>query len=200
LKLRSAVAKIKGGNFMEIYGLFGRILEPPGPSLSDQVNQCISILAPSEAAGLMNRFKTFVEETPFRRIAEIYNQTFSLGGVCYPYVGYHLLGDGSHRRLFLDGLIEQYQIYDFSAAQELPDHLGVMLQFLAKGKDEEEIDEMISLCIIPSLRRMLEGFEDRATPYAEVLQALLLVLQEGQGIQGDRAPVKIEVQEFSLGR
>ncbi len=165
---------------MEIYSLFGHILEPPGPSFTDQVNECITLLTPfrQEAADLMNRFKTFVEQTPFRRIEKVHDDTFSLDGVCYPYVGYQLLGDGSHRRLFLDGLNELYQIYDFSAAQESPDHLGVMLRFLAEGEDREEIEDMISLYIIPSLRRMLEGCEDRATPYEEVLRALLLVLQE----------------------
>jgi nitrate reductase assembly molybdenum cofactor insertion protein NarJ len=79
--------------------------------------------------------------------------------------------------MFMDGLRELYQAYGFAAVREWPDHLGVMLQFLAEGKDEEEIDEMISLYVVPSLRRMLEGFEDRETPYEEVLQALLLVLQ-----------------------
>ena len=33
---------------MELYDLFARILEPPGPSLSDEVNECISMLAPSQ--------------------------------------------------------------------------------------------------------------------------------------------------------
>lgn len=187
---------------MEIYSLFGHILETPGPSLSDQVNECISLLTPfqSEAADLMNRFKTFVEQTPSSRTKQIYDETFNLEGVCYPYVGYHRLGDGSHRRMFLDGLIEEYQIYDFSGAQELPDHLGVMLEFLAKSKDEDEIEELISLCIIPALKKMLEGFEDRATPYQGVLQALLLVLQQGQGTQDDKPLVEMEVQEFPRGR
>ena len=187
---------------MEIYSLFGHILEPPGPLLSDQVNECISALTPfrQEVADLMNRFKTFVEETPFSRVKQIYDETFRLEGACYPYVGYHLLGDGSHRRLFLDGLKEQYQIYDFSAVRELPDHLGVMLQFLAKNEDEDEIDEMISLCILPSLRKMLEGFEEHATPYQSVLQALLLVLLEGQGTRDERTPVEIGTQEFLRNR
>jgi len=187
-------------NFMELYDLFAHILGPPGPSLSDQLNECISILAPSrwEAAGLMNRFKTFVDQTPISRMEKIYAETFSLKGVCYPYVGYYLFGDGSHRRMFLAGLEEQYQIYDFSAARELPDHLGVMLQFLAKDEDEEEIDEMISLCVIPALRRMLEGF-DRATPYREVLQALLLVLQEGETIQNEKMVPEME-EQFSSGK
>ncbi len=172
---------------MELYNLFARILEPPGPSLSDRVNECLCILAPSwgTAAGLMYRFKTFVEQTPISRMEKIYAETFSLKGVCYPYVGYHLFGDGGHRRMFRAGLEEAYRVYDFSSANELPDHLGVMLQFLAKDEDEEEREELISLSIIPALRRMVEGF-DRATPYRDVLQALLLVLQQGQTVRNER--------------
>ena len=180
-------------NSMELYELFAHILGPPGPSISVHVNECISILAPSrrEAACLMSRFKAFVEQTPISRMEKIYAETFSLHGACYPYVGYHLFGDGGHRRLFRAGLEEEYRIYDFSSARELPDHLGIMLQFLAKNEDEEEIDELISLSIIPALRRMLEGFE-RATPYREVLQALLLVLQKGQTTRNEKMVPEME--------
>ena len=183
---------------MELYDLFAHILEPPRPSLSKEVKECVSILAPSrwQAAVLMNRFKTFVDQTPFNRIEEIYAETFSLQGACYPYVGYHLYGDGNHRRMFLAGLEEQYQIYDFSAVQELPDHLGIMLQFLTKDEDEEEREELISLCMIPALKRMLEGLEDRPTPYKEMMQALLLLLQEGERTRDEKMVPKME-EEFS---
>jgi nitrate reductase assembly molybdenum cofactor insertion protein NarJ len=187
---------------MELHDLFADILEPPRPLLSDQLNECISILAPvrREAAGLMNRFKTFVKETPFSQIEEIYGETFSLKGVCYPYVGYHLLGDGSHRRMFLAGLEEQYQIHHFSAADEVPDHLGIMLRFLAQVRDEEEKEEMAFLYVLPALKRMLRGFVGRRTPYKGVLQALLLVLREGHETQNDQIPAGIEVPEFPYGR
>jgi len=183
---------------MELYDLFARILEPPGPSLSGRVNECLGILTPSwgNAAGLMHRFKTFVEQTPMSRMEKIYAETFSLGGVCYPYVGYHLFGDGSRRRLFRAGLEEAYRIHDFSSARELPDHLGIMLQFLAEDQDEEEIDELISLSIVPALRRMLAGF-DRATPYREVLQALLIVLQEREMVQNEKIAPEMEVESLS---
>ncbi len=67
---------------MELYDLFARVLEPPGPSLSGRVNECLGILTPSweNAAGLMYRFKTFVEQTPMSRMEKIYAETFSLGG------------------------------------------------------------------------------------------------------------------------
>ncbi len=69
-KLQFNMAKIAKQNVMGLYDLFARILEPPGPSLSDEVNECISVLAPSrgKAAGLMYRFKTFVEQTPISRM------------------------------------------------------------------------------------------------------------------------------------
>lgn len=175
-------------NLMELYDLFARILDSPEPSLVNRVNECLAIMIPSqpEAAVLMNQFKTFIEQTPFSRIEETYAETFSLQGPCYPYVGYHLFGDGGHRRLFLAGLEEHYQIYDFSAATKLPDHLGIMLEFLAKDQDEEERDELISLFMIPALKRMLESCEDRPTPYREMFRALLLLMKDGKKMQSEK--------------
>ena len=187
---------------MKLHDLFADILKPPRSLLSDRVNECISILAPSqrEAAGLMKEFKTFLDQTSLSRMEEVHTGSFDLHAGCYPYVGYHLFGDGSHRRMFLAGLEEEYQIYHFSAADELPDHLGIMLRFLAQVGDEDEKEEIISLCILPALKKMLGGFECRATPYKGVLQALLLVLQERQGAQDDKIPVEREVQEIPYGR
>ena len=181
---------------MKLYNLFADILEPPGLLLSDRVNQCISILASSlqEAAGLLNQFKTFLDQTPLSRKEEIYTGTFHVQTACYPYVGYHLFRDGSHRKLFLAGLEEQYQIYDFLAADELPDHLGIMLRFLAKDEDEEERDELISLWIIPALKRMLGGFEVETNPYKVLLRALLLVLQEGHEARDEKITVEMRVK------
>jgi len=187
---------------MKLHDLFADILEPPRPLLPDRVDECVSTLATSqrEAAGLMKQFKTFLDRTPLTRMGEIYTGTFGLQAGLYPYVGTHLFGDGSHRRMFLAGLEEQYQIYNFSTADELPDHLGIMLRFLAQVGDEEEREEMTFLYILPALKKMLKGFEDQATPYKSVFQALLLVLREGRGISDDRVPAGMETQEFPYGR
>ena len=184
-------------NQMELLNLFAHIFDPPGPFLFKLVDECVDMLTPSrpEAAVLMNQFKTFIEQTPFSRMEKIYVETFSPQGGCYPYVGYHLFGDGSHRRMFLAGLEEHYQIYHFSAASELPDHLGIMLRFLVEDEDEEERDELISLCMIPGLKRMLEGCEDKPTPYREVFQALLLLLREGEKSQIEKM-VSVMQEEF----
>jgi nitrate reductase delta subunit len=164
---------------LRLYQLFASLVEYPTPFLMDRVNECISLLTPlqHEAADLLGRFKTFLTLTPLSRMEEVYTATFDLDAVCYPYVGYHLFGDGNHRGMFLAGLKEHYQGSGFSAGNDLPDHLGVMLRFLAHSNDEGDREELLFLCIIPALKSMLDGFEDSANAYKGVLQALLLVLQ-----------------------
>ena len=69
-----------------------------------------------------------------------------------------------------------------------------MLRFLAKGEDEEERDELISLWIIPALKRMLGGFEVETNPYKVLLRALLLVLQEGHEARDEKITVEMRVK------
>ena len=114
-------------------------------------------------------------------------------------MGYHLFGDRNHRGIFLAGLKEHYQVFRFSAGNELPDHLGVMLRFLANEEDEEEREELIFLCIIPALKKMLEGFRS-SNPYKEVLQALLLMLQSDIRSEETGISTKAPSEEFRYER
>ena len=185
-----------------LYRLFADCLEYPTLLLSDRVNECISILTPfqAKAADLMRGFKTFLLQTPLGRMEEIYTHTFDLHGSCYPYVGYHLFGDGNHRGMFLAGLKEHYQVYHFSAGNELPDHLGVMLRFLANQEGEEDRDELIFLCILPALKKMLEGVRDRSNPYQGVLQALSLMLQSNTESEEAGMSPETGLEEFRYAR
>lgn len=188
--------------YRRLYPLFANLVEYPTPFLSDRVDECISLLTPlqREASDHVWGFKTFLSLTSFSRMGEIYANTFDLNGICYPYVGYHLFGDGDHRGMFLAGLKEHYQASDFSAGNELPDHLGVMLRFLGYIKDEGEREEFIFLSIIPALRKMLEGFRDRSNPYKGVLQALLLMLQSSIRPEETGISTKIGSEEFRYER
>ncbi len=187
---------------MRLYQLFADIFDYPGPSLLDKVNEAIAILPSLDgrAGGLLREFRDFLQRTPIRSIQELHRRTFDLESACYPYVGYHLYGDGNHRWIFLSGLKEHYRVFGFSTANEMPDHLGTMLRFLARNNDEEEKDELISLCFIPALERMIEIFRDKGNPYRGVLEALLLLLRCGQGA-GDREMSRDFVkEEFLYGR
>jgi nitrate reductase delta subunit len=131
---------------------------------------------------------------------EVYTSTFDFNAICYPYVGYHLFGDGSHRGMFLAGLKEHYQVSGFSAGNDLADHLGAMLRYVAYSEDEGEREELLFLFIVPSLKKMLEGFEDGANPYKRVLQALLLILQSSAKSEETKISTKIRSEECQYDR
>ncbi len=166
---------------MRLYETLAEMMDYPGPDLSQKVDEGIALSTPlhEEATRLLKEFRASLGTIPRETMEELYTRTFHAEAACFPYVGYHLFGDGNHRVAFLAGLKEHYQTRDFSAGNELPDHLGVMLRFLARDDDSEERDELLSLCILPALRKMVQGFRDEANPYQKLLKAILLLLQEG---------------------
>ena len=166
---------------MKLYELFSEIIDYPNPNLSKRLSECISLLSPlnEEGAALLKEFQGFLEKTPLGQMEEIYARTFDLQAICYPYVGYYLFGEDHWRSLFMAGLKEHYNFFDFSAGQELPDHLSVMLRFLSQQNNGER-EELISECILPALKKMVIGFEGKENPYTPVLQALFLILRESE--------------------
>jgi len=161
------------------YHLFAQILEYPKPGLSERIKECLSLLTSpnNEAKILLTKFQNFVDRTPLGCLEEIYTFTFDLQPVCCLYVGYHLFGEDQRRAILMARLKEHYSVHGFSLFNELPDHVGVILRFLAIENDEER-EELIALCIIPALKKMVKRFEGTTNPYGELLHALFLVLHE----------------------
>lgn len=102
---------------------------------------------------------------------ELFTRTFDLQMVCYPYVGYHLFGESFKRGAFLALLIEKYKSFDFrykgencdvGQMEELPDHMGLILEFLSTLEDKNEQQILVADALIPALNAMLGnfGFED----------------------------------------
>lgn len=190
---------------MNLYQRLAEVIDYPGPDLSQRVGDCVALSAPihEQASGLLKEFRAFLGKMPLDTIKELYTRTFDLEAICYPYVGYQLFGDGNQRGMFLAGLIEYYQIYDFSAGNELPDRLSVMLRFLARDEDKEEREELLSLCILPALRKMVQRFSDEENPYRKLLKAILLLLGEGDEAMTNvnhRVTRKTVAEEFCDGR
>lgn len=177
----------------DLYRLFADLLEYPTPALARQAEECWLRLAVANApaADLLHEFRRFVEQTPPARLEEIFAATFDLQAVCYPYVGYHLFGESYKRGQFMARLNEGYRQRGFSAGSELPDHVAIVLRFLALGSvdrvpERSEGDDfaqaLLSEGLIPALDKMALAFgEPAGNPYAAVIRALLLVLRNEEG-------------------
>jgi len=177
---------------MRLYQLLADLMEYPTPALAAQVNECVALLSAvnPQAAAVLGEFRAFVEQTPLPQLQELYTHTFDLQVVCYPYVGYQLFGESYKRGAFLARLNEGYRAHDFTAGNELPDHVAIVLRFLALGlgvsrpggEPNGETGDfgrtLLREGLLPALEKMAQTFgEDGGNPYRHVVQTLLLVAQ-----------------------
>lgn len=173
-----------------VFQLFAELLDYPWTNLTGVADECAALVAGRsvEAAVFLREFESFAEKTPLTRLEEIYTGVFELDATCHPYIGYHLFGESYKRSVFLLGLKERYRPYAVKCGVELPDHLAVMLRFLAVNGDLTETEEIISEGLHPALRKMLKSKDEeppdpdipkppaRGDEYRRVLQALRSVL------------------------
>lgn len=185
-----------------LFHLFAELLDYPQPGLLEALQEC-EILSASQvpaSAVLLQEFCRFAEETPLGRQQEIYTGTFDLDATYHPYIGYHLFGETYKRSAFLVGLKERYQECAFAFPEnQLPDHLPVVLRFLAVCPDGDMAGELIGEALLPALAKILKRDGEKAEgagedgeeptpespeeerqipPYTKVLEALSLVLQQ----------------------
>jgi nitrate reductase delta subunit len=161
--------------------LFAELLDYPTERLARQARACGGLVSGTcpEASALLDAFCDLVQGMPVGRLEEIYTRTFDLQSVCYPYVGYHLVGESYQRGAFLARLAEGYRAQGFSAGQELPDHICVVLRFLSLGSDGDRSFATVLLHegLVPALARMVACFDgESGNPYALAIRALWLLL------------------------
>ena len=175
-----------------LVGLLADLLDYPQPSLAESVRAC-KLLVEREtprAGRLLEAFVADLEAKSTARMQELYSGAFDLDtmsgteATCYPYVGHHLLGETYRRSRFMVGLIERYRAHGFEiAGGELPDHVLVMLRFLAVCDDDEVNEEIVGEALLPALGRMTGNGDDAVLDgdtgrriYLRVLEAVRLVL------------------------
>lgn len=191
-----------------IVTLFADLLDYPQVGGSEQAAQCRALIARGSprAADLLDAFLADLERIPFGRLEELYTGAFDLDtlsdldATCYPYVGHHLLGESYKRSTFMLELSQRYTALGFVVEHELPDHLVVMLRFLARCADADLAEELVGDAILPALSRMtqdgdtdaIEGVSGRRV-YLRLLEALRLVLAEQLWPEAGSRPSAAEI-------
>ncbi len=177
-----------------ILDLMAGLLEYPQSDPLECVSECRELVsrASPEAAAHLGEFHDFVAATPLGRLQEVYTGTFDLNAACDPYLGYHLFGESYKRSAFMVELKKRYRAHGFTIeGSELPDHLAVVLRFLASCDDTTLAGDIVHEGLLPVLQQMLrkskkddpEAGEDKQPEltagrkvYTQVLEALQLVL------------------------
>lgn len=166
-----------------VYPLFADLLEYPTPALGGQVSACIKLLKlqQPETVERLLAFQSGLCERSLAQMEELYTSTFDMQPVCYPYVGFHLFGESYKRGAFMAKLVEGYRQHGFAAGNDLPDHLPVILRFLALESAELGNDFSNALLfegLIPALEKMIRSLEGQPNhPYGALLSALWIFLQ-----------------------
>jgi nitrate reductase delta subunit len=161
------------------YRLFALLLDYPTAALGGQARACLDLLssAGSPAAAPLQSFCSYVQEASPARMEELYTRTFDLQAICSPYVGYQLFGESYKRGLFMARLNEGYHERGFSAGSELPDHVAVVLRFLAQGAGDDFSRALLAEGLLPALAKMEQALHSPSdNPYSEVIGALSLFL------------------------
>jgi nitrate reductase molybdenum cofactor assembly chaperone NarJ/NarW len=169
-------------SILTLYGLFADLLDYPSLATSLKAGHCYARLQQSQsaAAPLLESFYQAMEQQSLEQIQELYTTTFDMQPVCYPYVGYQLFGESYKRGAFMAQLNEAYHACDYSAGQELPDHLAVILRFLGLESARKQGDfcqVLLMEGLIPALEKMIQAFGQQSeNPYSRLLSALHLFL------------------------
>lgn len=177
-----------------VLSLLGDLLEYPDTRLARKALECRELAAEATpaAAALLDVFLADIECIPLGRLEELYADAFDFDTptdvdvTCYPYIGHQLLGESYRRSRFMVGLLERYREHGFEVpAGELPDHVLVVLRFLAHAPESDLAEEVVGEALLPALARMthegdkseLEGESGRRI-YLRVIEAIRLVLKE----------------------
>jgi nitrate reductase molybdenum cofactor assembly chaperone NarJ/NarW len=162
------------------------LLDYPGPETAARLEAGLCELRgySPEAVEALKEWASYVRENPVWSVQELATHTFDLNPVCSLDVGYYLFGEDYQRGMFMAYLRESQEEVGLAAGQELPDHLPVLLRWLARVWGTELHTDMVSLCVLPALHKMDEALADGTNPYRGVLQAVARVLERDLAERG----------------
>ncbi len=119
---------------------------------------------------------SFVQGSTLAELQEDYVANFDFNPAAAPYLAHHLYGDNQKKGAFLIRVKQEFGRHDFTPEGcELPDHLAVLLSFLAhlakRGEDafrRSFIEEMV----LPGLNKLVEGYaRHAASPWLALVTA-----------------------------
>jgi nitrate reductase molybdenum cofactor assembly chaperone len=106
---------------------------------------------------------------------ELYTMTFDLNPVATLEAGWHLWGEQYERGRFLADLRAKQDALGIDAGTELPDHLPVLLEMLAR-----EFDPELATQVLAALEKIEKPLSEQGNPYRHVIAAARAAVRGAQ--------------------
>jgi nitrate reductase molybdenum cofactor assembly chaperone len=151
---------------------FATLLDYPGPGMIE----ALDCLRCGLSSGQLEAFGEFLRTTSLCRLEEQYTALFDLQPELSLHLGHQLFGEDRRRGVFMAGLAAHYRRRDFCYPGELPDHLPVLLRYLAVAAPQPEDDDLVDLVLVPALQKIVCKLPDQ-NPWRSLLVALVEVVQ-----------------------
>ena len=121
-------------------------------------------------------FTEFVTSSSLAEIQEDYVACFDFNPATAPYLGHHLYGDNQKKGAYMIRLKQEFSRHEFTpSGNELPDHLAVVLAFLAhlaRHEDEAVRRQFITYYVLPGLQLLNAAFAARQhSPWQSLIEA-----------------------------
>lgn len=131
----------------------------------------------------LSSFLDFTAVSPLAALQEEYVATFDFNPATAPYLGHHLYGDNQKKAGYMIMLKQEFGRHGYTFSDtELPDHLSVVLGFLAhlaRQTEDGMRQPFIAACILPGVERMVSAFSERQNCFwKELIEAARLLCAE----------------------
>lgn len=137
----------------------------------------------------LSSFADFTAASPLAALQEEYVATFDFNPATAPYLGHHLFGDNQKKGGYMIMLKQEFSRYGYTpSGNELPDHLSVVLGFLAhlaRQEGDGVRQPFIADCVLPGVERLNTAFAARQDSHWKVLveAARLLCAEDCKEVQ-----------------
>lgn len=170
-----------------LYEHLSGLLEYPQEDIKLRAEECAKALAehpdyPPEVTVEFNKFQKDLEEISLDDLQGIYSYTFELSSEFTVDLGSHLY-DGFKRSNILASIKAMYREqgfpFDEVAKGELPDHLPVVLRFLAFLQDEGLKRNFIETFVIIALEKVNKSFEkNKKNIYRHLISVIYRIIDK----------------------
>ncbi len=169
-------------NIAASYDALARLLDYPEDKQRLQADYALvsGFLNKERFDSPLSLFAEFAATASEAALQEEYVATFDFNPATSPYLGHHLFGDNQKKGGYMIMLKQEFERCGYTPAGcELPDHLAVLLGFLAhlaKKEDREFRQPFITACVLPGVERLGSAFAQKQdSPWKALIEAARLL-------------------------